>query len=38
VRFELPATLPKGKYSALGVIDGGEDLSLEAIESTIEVR
>lgn len=38
VLFELPKNLPKGKYSALAVIDAGEDMSLEAIESTIEVK
>ncbi len=38
VRYELPKSLAKGKYSVLGVIDGGEDLSLEAIESTVEVQ
>jgi len=38
VQFELPTTLPKGKYSALGVLDAGEDVSLEAVESVIEVK
>jgi hypothetical protein len=38
IQFTVPKDLPKGKYSALGVIDGGEDLSLEAIESTVEVK
>jgi hypothetical protein len=38
VLFELPKNLPKGKYSALAVIDAGEDMSLEAIESDIEVK
>lgn len=38
VRYDLPKTLAKGKYSVLGVIDGGEDMSLEAIESTIDIH
>jgi hypothetical protein len=36
--FQLPANLPKGKYSALAVVDAGEDLSLEAVETNIEVK
>lgn len=38
VTFELPKNMPDGKYSALGVLDAGEDLSLEAIESSVEVK
>ncbi|HRO43832.1 MAG TPA: hypothetical protein PL009_13430 [Flavipsychrobacter sp.] len=38
VMFELPPTLPKGKYSALAVLDAGEDVSLEAIETEIDVK
>jgi hypothetical protein len=38
VNFELPNDLPKGKYSALGVLDAGEDVSLEAVESVIEIK
>lgn len=38
VLFELPANIQKGKYSALAVLDGGEDISLEAVESVIEVK
>lgn len=38
VTFELPKNLAKGKYSVLAVIDGGEDMSLEAIESEVEVK
>lgn len=38
VAFELPKGLPKGKYSALAVLDAGEDVSLEAIETEIEVK
>lgn len=38
VTFELPKNLPVGKYNALGILDGGEDLSLEAVESTVEVK
>lgn len=38
VTFELPKNLAKGKYSALAVVDGGEDMSLEAVESQVEVK
>lgn len=38
VSFELPKNMAKGKYSVLGVVDGGEDMSLEAIESQLEVK
>jgi len=38
VSFELPKELAKGKYSALAVLDAGEDVSLEAIETEIEVK
>ncbi len=38
VTFELPKNLPTGKYNTLGILDAGEDLSLEAIESTVEVK
>ncbi len=38
VTFELPKNMEKGKYSVLAVVDGGEDMSLEAIESQAEVK
>jgi hypothetical protein len=38
VRLVIPGTVPKGKYSALAILDIGEEASLEAIERTIEVR
>jgi len=38
VRFTIPASIPKGKYSGLAILDIGEDASLEAIERTIEVN
>lgn len=38
VSFELPKDLAKGKYSALAVLDAGEDVSLEAVESEIEIK
>lgn len=38
VIFELPKDMPKGKYSALAVLDAGEDVSLEAVEKEIEVK
>jgi hypothetical protein len=38
VRLTIPDTVPKGKYSALAILDIGEDASLEAIERTIEIK
>lgn len=38
VDFKLPPTLPKGKYSALAILDYGENSALEAIESTIVIK
>ncbi|MEZ5016648.1 MAG: hypothetical protein R2800_06320 [Flavipsychrobacter sp.] len=38
VTFELPKNMPEGKYNVLGVLDAGEDIPLEAVESTIEVK
>lgn len=38
VTFELPKNLPDGSYNALGVLDAGEDLPLEAVESTVQVK
>ncbi|WP_207515652.1 hypothetical protein [Longitalea luteola] len=38
VRLTIPPTVPRGKYSALAILDIGEDASLEAIERTIEVN
>lgn len=37
LKFIIPETIPKGKYSALAVLDIGEDEELQAIEKTIEV-
>jgi len=38
VIFDLPANLQKGKYSALAAVDAGDDMSLEAVESTVEIN
>lgn len=38
VRFTVPATVPKGKYSALAILDYGEDAALEAVTKEIEVQ
>ncbi len=38
VRLTIPGTVPKGKYSALAVLDTGEESALEAIEKAIEVK
>jgi hypothetical protein len=36
--FKLPENLPKGKYSALAILDYGDNEPLEAIESTIVIK
>lgn len=36
-KIPLPADLPKGKYSALAIIDLGEDAPLEGVERMVEV-
>jgi hypothetical protein len=36
--FILPPTLAKGKYTIVAVVDGGDDIALQASESTIEVK
>jgi hypothetical protein len=38
VRLNIPADVPKGNYSALAILNIGEDAALEAIERTIEVK
>lgn len=38
VDFILPPDIPKGKYLLTGVVDAGNDTSLEAAQLTIEVR
>lgn len=38
VRLTIPDTVPKGKYSALAILDTGEEAALEAIEKAIEVK
>jgi hypothetical protein len=38
VRFAIPEKTPKGKYSALAILDIGEDKELQAIEKTIEIK
>lgn len=38
VTFELPKNMPNGTYSALGVLDAGEDIPLEAIQADIEIK
>lgn len=37
-KLVMPADLPKGKYSALAVLDIGEDMPLEAIEREVEIQ
>ncbi|MGE5519770.1 MAG: hypothetical protein ACM3VS_07585, partial [Candidatus Dadabacteria bacterium] len=37
VKLTVPTSVPKGKYSALAIIDLGEDLPLEGIEKALEV-
>ncbi len=36
--FVLPATLVKGRYTVVGVIDGGDDLPLQASELIIQIK
>lgn len=38
VSLQLPAELPKGKYSMLGILDFGDPNSLEAIERIVEIK
>jgi len=38
IRLKIPAATSSGKYSALAVLDIGEESSLEAIEKNIEVK
>lgn len=38
VDFQVPDTLPKGKYSLTGVIDAGVDVPLEAAQLIIEIN
>lgn len=38
IKFYLPADLPKGKYSILGVIDYGSDSDLAGAELNIEIK
>jgi hypothetical protein len=38
VKLNLPANISTGKYSALAILDLGEDMALEAMEKEIEVR
>lgn len=38
VKFTIPDTIPTGKYSALAILDIGEDMPLEAVEKVIEIK
>lgn len=38
VKMMLPAPLPRGKYSALAILDPGSDMALEAIEQQLDVK
>lgn len=38
VRFAIPEKTAKGKYSALAVLDIGEDQELQAVEKSIEIK
>ena len=38
ISFMLPPELPKGKYTIVGAVDGGNDLPLEAAQSVIEIK
>ena len=36
--FQLPATLPKGKYTMVGVVDPGNNLDIEAAQMSVTVE
>ena len=38
VKLEIPATVPKGKYSMLAILEYDPDMPLEAIESSVEIK
>lgn len=38
VKFTIPDTVPAGKYSTMAILDIGQDMPLEAIEKTIEIK
>ena len=38
VKLTIPGNLSAGKYSAIAVLDLGEDMALEALEKEIEIR
>jgi hypothetical protein len=38
VKLALPKEVPAGKYSALAILDMGEDVPMEAIEKVIEIK
>jgi hypothetical protein len=38
VKFTIPENIPAGKYSTLAILDIGEEMPLEAIETVIEIK
>lgn len=38
VDFQVPDSLPKGKYTLTGVVDAGVDVPLEAAQLIIEIK
>jgi hypothetical protein len=38
VKLEIPATVPKGKYSMLAILEYDPDMPLEAIESSVDIK
>lgn len=38
INFDLPDSLPKGKYQVIAAVDAGEDVPLEAAQKTIEIK
>jgi hypothetical protein len=38
IKLEIPKTVPKGKYSMLGILEYDPDMPLEAIESSFEKK
>lgn len=38
ISFRIPRELPKGKYSLLAVLDGGDDMPIEAAQGEMELK
>jgi hypothetical protein len=36
--FQIPSSIPKGKYTLVGVIDGGYDMDIEAAQMVVDIQ